>query len=98
MALTSLFSWWKRRPAPHLHIVLLTRAGCHLCDEAWQLLEKERQRHGFQLSALDVDTQPELADRHGELVPVLVVNGKVRLWGRINAVLLRRLLRAERSL
>jgi glutaredoxin len=79
-----------------VEVVLLTRAGCHLCADAWQLLEKEQQRYGFRLSARDVDARPELAARHGEQVPLVIVNGKVRLWGRINAVLLRRLLRAER--
>jgi len=63
---------------------MFTRAGCHLCDEAWQILESARQQYGFTLQAVDVDIDPELID------------GKVRFRGRINSVLLSRLLRAEK--
>src|SRR5262245_22653235 len=98
MGLTSLFLWWKRhrkRRLDHLQVVLYTRRGCHLCEDAWQLLEQAQRRHGFALSTVDVDKDPELAAAHGEKVPVVAVSGKVRFWGRINPVLLDRLLRAE---
>jgi glutaredoxin len=98
MILTFLTSWLQRRavPLPHLHFVMYTRQGCHMCDDAWQLLEAARQRHGFALAAVDVDRQPALAAKYGEMVPVVEVNGKLRFWGRINRVLVERLLRAER--
>jgi glutaredoxin len=97
--LASLFSWWKRRGPRlgRLHVIVYTRNGCHLCEDAWRLLEKEQRRHGFQLSAVDVDADAELRARYGEQVPVVAVDGKVRFWGRINPVLLDRLLRAEQA-
>ena len=75
---------------------MLTRAGCHLCDEAWQILESARQKYGFTLQAVDVNTDPELISQYGNCVPVVLVDGKVRFRGRINSVLLSRLLRAEK--
>src|SRR6266498_517839 len=89
------FSWWRRAPLDHLDVVLYTRAGCHLCEDAWEMLQAEQRRHRFALSALDIDGDPELVKAHGECVPVVVVNGQVRFRGRINEVLWRRLLRAE---
>ena len=74
---------------------MFTRAGCHLCDEAWQILEAARQRFGFALQSVDVDTDPELVAQHGNCVSVVLINGQVRFRGRINSVLLTRLLRAE---
>lgn len=74
------------------HFVVYTRKGCHLCEDAWTLLEKERDRHGFTLEAIDVDSSAELTEEHGECVPVVVVDGKVRFRGRVNPVLLKRLL------
>ena len=79
---------------PDLEVLLYTRQGCHLCDEAWALLQNEQRRHGFKLAYVDVDTSPELAARHGLEVPVVCVNGKVRFRGVINRVLWERLLQA----
>jgi hypothetical protein len=89
---------WRRRAAPalgHLHVRMYTRQGCHLCEQAWEQLRESQARHGFVLTAEDVDATPELAVLHGQWVPVVEVDGKVRFRGRINPVLLRRLLRAE---
>jgi glutaredoxin len=74
------------------HVLFYTRNGCHLCDEAWQVVTAARGRHGFALERVDVDTDPALAAEHGECVPVVVIDGKVRFRGRVNAVLLARML------
>ncbi|HXG11659.1 MAG TPA: glutaredoxin family protein [Gemmataceae bacterium] len=90
-----LFRWLGRSgPLERLDIVMYTRRGCHLCEAAWQLLEREQRRYGFRLTAVDVDSDPELAARYGLEVPVVAVNGRVRFRGGVNPVLLRRLLRA----
>lgn len=78
----------------HWHVVMYTRRGCHLCEQAWAQLEEARRTHGFELDPVDVDAEPELARQYGECVPVVVVNGRVRFRGVINPVLLRRLLSA----
>jgi glutaredoxin len=70
-----------------------SRRGCHLCEAAWELLERYQARYRFHLETVDVDSDPELAARHGERVPVVTVNGKVRFWGRVNPVLLERVFR-----
>ena len=56
-------------------------------------MQAEQSHRGFALEAVDVDTDPQLAARFGECVPVVTVNGKVRFRGKVNGVLLRRLLR-----
>lgn len=95
------FAWLGRllgRKAPPLdrvEVVVYTRQGCHLCDDAWELLQAWQRRHGFRLSAVDVDADPELASAYGACVPVVTVNGRARFRGRVNEVLLGRLLRAE---
>jgi len=93
----SFFHWWRGTPPrlDHLRFLFYTRKGCHLCDAARQLLEPYRLRHGFSLEVVDVDGDPELVAQHGNCVPVVSVNGKVRFRGRVNPVLLERLLAAE---
>lgn len=85
-----LFPW--RRETSSLHFVVYTRQGCHLCEDAWEMLQEEQRRHGFVLEAVDVDSAPDLVEQYGECVPVVLVDGKVRFRGRVNAVLLKRLL------
>jgi glutaredoxin len=70
-------------------VVLYTRRGCHLCDEAKQLLEDR----GVSPACVDVDTDSDLCERYGECVPVVEIDGKIRFRGRVEPVLLRRLLR-----
>lgn len=100
MVLSWLQRWWRRGsrssgPAVReWQVILYTRQGCHLCDDAWQLLQRAQQLHGFTLQAVDVDRDPALAAEHGWHVPVVVLNGRVRFRGRINAVLWERLLRS----
>jgi hypothetical protein len=97
MAFEFLRRWFARTPMqrPDLHILLYTRAGCHLCDEAWELLRRYQKRHGFALESRDVDESAELVTAFGECVPVVMVAGQVRFRGHVNEVLLRRLLEAK---
>lgn len=70
-------------------VLLFTRAGCHLCDEAEALL----LRLGLQPEKLDIDASPELRERYNLCVPVVVIDGKERFRGKVNEVLLKRLLK-----
>ena len=69
-------------------VILYTREGCHLCDDARTLLEQ----HGLQPRRVDIDADAELRERFNECVPVVEIDGKVRFRGRIEPILLRRLL------
>ncbi len=69
-------------------VVLYTRNGCCLCDDALKLLQQE----GIHPNVVDIDQQPELRAKFTTCVPVVEIDGKVRFRGRVNAVLLRRLL------
>jgi hypothetical protein len=80
------------KPRPDLRVVVYHRQGCHLCDVAWEQLAEARRAYGFALERKDVDEDPRLVAEYGECVPVVTVNGKVRFRGRVNAVLLQRLL------
>src|SRR5436309_3219322 len=94
-----VLSWFIGRKAyrrrTDLHVVHYTRRGCHLCENAWTILQEAQKRHGFTLEAVDIDTSAELAARYGTCVPVVTVNGKVRFRGAVNPVLLQRLLDAK---
>ena len=91
-----VWSWLQslspRRTLPNWDVLMYTRPGCHLCEEAWIQLEAMRQQYGFVLRSINVDDNPQLTGEYGECVPVVVINGRVRFRGIINPVLLKRLL------
>ena len=73
-----------------LQVLLMTRSGCHLCDDAVAIL----RRHGLSPYEIDVDANPELREKYDTCVPVVIIDGKERFRGQVNEVLLRRLLRS----
>ena len=72
-------------------VTLYTRRGCHLCDDALAVL----LRHGLHPQLVDIDADSVLRERYNECVPVVEINGRERFRGRINEVLLIRLLSHE---
>ena len=68
-------------------IILYTRAGCHLCDDAAAVLA----RYGLAPQRVDIDADPALRERYNYCVPVVVIDGKERFRGRVNEVLLKRI-------
>jgi glutaredoxin len=73
-------------------VILYTRQGCCLCDDAAEVL----RRHGLRPKAVDIDADPALREQYTTCVPVVVIDGKVRFRGRVNEVLLKRLLQAAK--
>ena len=69
-------------------VVIYTRTNCCLCHDAEELLK----RYGMAPVMVDIDRDPELQKRFTECVPVVQIDGVIRFRGRVNEVLLRRLL------
>jgi glutaredoxin len=69
-------------------VTLYTRTGCHLCDEAHSTLVE----HGLEPTVIDVDADQSLRARFDTCVPVVEIDGKIRFRGRVEPVLLKRLL------
>jgi len=53
-------------------LTLYIRAYCHLCDEMRDALAPLAAAHGARVVERDVDADPALEARYGDLVPVLV--------------------------
>jgi hypothetical protein len=82
----------KRRPAPPARYELVTRQGCHLCDEMASLLDAVLPGHGLAWSPLDVDSDLTLRERFSDVVPVLLRNGKPVAKVRLHRRALERIL------
>lgn len=71
-----------------MKVIVYTRPGCHLCDETIELLAE----YGLRVSKLNIDDDPTLRARYNTCIPVVEIDGQERFRGRIERVLLERLL------
>jgi hypothetical protein len=55
-----------------LKLTVYSRAYCHLCEEMIEALRSLQGLVRFEISVIDVDSDPELERRFGEKVPVLM--------------------------
>ena len=76
-------------------VVLYTREGCRLCIHARDALRRLARDVEFEVRAVDVDDDAELAGRYGESVPVVAVDGADVSTGRIDVAAVRRALAAR---
>ena len=81
--------------ASHLTFTVYSREGCDCCVTALVLLGQYQKSHGFAIEIVDVDADPQFAEKYGLSVPVVFLNGKERFKGKVNPALLDRLLLAE---
>lgn len=68
---------------------VLTRAGCHLCTDAEQVVAQVCAGTGTGWDVLDVDTDPELRAEYGDQVPVVLVDGREHASFRVDPQRLR---------
>lgn len=70
-------------------VVLVTRKGCHLCDEALSLIREL----GVEPELADIDADERLFQLYDWRVPVVLVGGHVAAEGRIDRDRLRKALK-----
>jgi hypothetical protein len=75
-------------------LVLHVRQGCHLCATALDLLAQVAAQTGEHCHVVDIDSDPALLEKFGEMVPVVTVDGVVQGYWTIDAARVRRALGA----
>jgi glutaredoxin len=70
-------------------VVLYTRPGCHLCDDAREVVEAVCAELGESYREVDITTSPELLDRYREEIPVTLVDGRQHDFWRVDPARLR---------
>jgi glutaredoxin len=57
-------------------VTLYGKPGCHLCDEARQMLLSVQEEREFELAEVDVSLDAGLNRDYGERIPVVAVDGE----------------------
>jgi glutaredoxin len=73
-------------------VTLVTRAGCHLCQDAEAVLRRLRDELAFGYAEVDVDTDPARKAEYSDRVPVILIDGKEHGYWRVEEARFRQAL------
>jgi hypothetical protein len=79
-------------PRPE-RVLVLTRPGCHLCEQAVAVVAQVCAETGNGYATQDITGDPELLRRYTDEVPVTFVDGAQHDFWRVDAARLRAALR-----
>ncbi|GAC1632364.1 MAG: hypothetical protein NVS4B7_19990 [Ktedonobacteraceae bacterium] len=71
----------KESSAPQ--VTFYTKAGCHLCDEARDMLDDIAGEATYELSEIDIRSNAAIFEQYRYRIPVIVINNVILLEGRI---------------
>ena len=68
-----------------IEITFYTKAGCHLCEDAREMLDEIAQKTEYILTEIDIRSDMAVFDMYRYRIPVIVINQETLLEGRIDA-------------
>ena len=66
-------------------VVVYTKQGCHLCERVIAKLEELNSQGSIRIAMRDITQDQDLFQGYKYLIPVVAVDGKVRLAGAVLA-------------
>ena len=81
------------RPGPR--VVIYSRPGCHLCEEAKKVIEASGYRGEYTLEEINIESDAELLRRYRYDIPVITINGVEAFRHRVTADEFRQKLKAS---
>lgn len=80
----------------HLCVTIVSRRNCHLCHVVHRVAEQVRQELVFDLVEMDVDSDPRLVAQYGDQVPVVLLDGREAISGKVTGSELRKAIKRAR--
>ncbi len=78
---------------PEPRITVIGKAGCHLCDDALDVVAQVAAETGVTWQELSIADDIELEMRYWQDIPVILVDGRPHARWRVDAAALREALR-----
>ena len=66
---------------PMRHVTFYTKPGCHLCEDAEELLDGLRNAYNLHITSIDITTDLAIYERYKYDIPVIVVQHGHRRLG-----------------
>ena len=67
------------------HVVIYTRPGCHLCEEAKQEMLAANCADQYVLEEVNIESDPALVERYALEIPVIIINSVKAFKYRLTA-------------
>ena len=83
--LTSLQEVLRRRHLYKPHVIVYSRPGCHLCDEAKAAILNSGCNDKFTLEEINIESDNELLRKYKYDIPVVTIDGVEAFRHRVNA-------------
>jgi glutaredoxin len=71
------------------HVTLLSRPGCHLCEDARAVIERVAGELGVPWTERDITASPDDLARYWEMIPVTFIDGVQHDYWRVSEDRLR---------
>jgi glutaredoxin len=65
-------------------VTFYTKAGCHLCDDARDMLDEIAAQTTYELTEIDIRRDTELFERYRYRIPVIMINETLAVEGRVD--------------
>jgi glutaredoxin len=69
--------------SPLPKVVFYTKAGCHLCEEARDMLDDIAAQAAYELTEIDIRSDQEIFERYRYRIPVIIIDETTVIEGRI---------------
>lgn len=70
-------------PPTSSQVIFYTKAGCHLCEQAREMLDDIAAEVDYELTEIDIRSDLALFDQYRYRIPVIIVNTTHVVEGRI---------------
>ena len=85
--------WDSGKPRIRARVIIYSRPGCHLCDEAKASMLSAGCDDDFTLEEINIDEDPELKERYQFDIPVIMIDGAKAFKHRVEPKEFKRRLR-----
>ena len=73
----------KPKEAASPQVTFYTKAGCHLCEDARDMLDDIATQTTYKLTEIDIRSNPEIFEQYRYRIPVIIIDNEILLEGRI---------------
>lgn len=74
-----------------------TKAGCHLCEDAREMLEEIAEETEYMLTEIDIRSDMAVFEVYRYRIPVVIINQEILVEGKIDAAELAQAFRQARG-
>ncbi len=83
-------------PMDPLRVTIMSRHDCHLCRVVTRVARQVQQDLPFDLITVDIDSEERLRARYSDRVPVVLINDRETLSGKVTGGELREAIKKAR--